>query len=326
MKVLIVGAGAVGAYIGALLARAGQDVTMFARGPHCRAMQQNGVRVQGEGEDFVVTPRVIDNLNDAGPVDAVFLTVKAHHLTDLAPKLRTLGHPETVFVSTQNGIPWWYFQRHGGEWDGMHLESVDPGRVIGSSLSPERVIGGIIYFSTEVSSPGVVRHIEGNRIPLGELDGARTDRSRAVAEALIAGGFRAPISTRIRHEIWTKILGNMTFNPISVLTRATVGRMATDPDVSGLARNIMAEAQTLAERVGVELPVTIEQRIAGAARVGEHKTSMLQDLEAGRPLELDPIVGAVLELGDRCGVPMPHTRTVYSCAKLLERVSRGASA
>ena len=249
-------------------------------------------------------------------------TVKAHHLTGLAPRLRSLVHPDTVFISTQNGIPWWYFQRHGGEWEGLHLESVDPGGVIAAAIEPERVIGGIIYFATEVITPGVVRHMEGNRIPLGELDGSRSERSRAIAEALIASGFRAPISTGIRREIWTKILGNMSFNPISVLTRATVGRMATDPDVSGLVRNIMMEAETLAARLGVELPVSIDQRLAGGARVGEHKTSMLQDLEAGRPLELDAIVGAVLELGGKCGVPMPHTRAVYACAKLLERVSR----
>src|SRR5438093_744933 len=325
MKVLIAGAGAVGAYIGALLSRSANDVTMFARGPHCRAMQQHGVRVETAAEQFVVSPRVIDHLDEAGPMDVIILGVKAHHLPGLAPKVRSLAHAGTVFISTQNGIPWWYFQRHGGEWEGLHLESVDPGGIVASAIEPARVIGGVIYFSTEVIAPGVVRHIEGNRIPLGELDGSRSERSRVIAEALIASGFRAPISTRIRHEIWTKILGNMSFNPISVLTRATVGRMATDPDVSGLARRMMTEAQTLASRIGVELPVSIDQRIAGAARVGEHKSSMLQDLEAGRPLELDALVGAVLELGDRCGVPMPHTRAVYACAKLLERVSRGTA-
>lgn len=316
MKTVIAGAGAIGAYIGAQMARESEDVVLFARGPHYRAMKEHGVRVlEGDGE-FVVHPTVIDSLELAGTADVVILGIKAHSLPELAPRLRTLIGPETVFVSTQNGIPWWYFQRHGGELEGTRIERVDPGGVISSVIAPERVIGSIVYFSTEVVSPGIVRHTEGNRISLGEPDGSRSDRIRRIADVLIKARLRAPIATRIRHEIWVKILGNLSFNPISALTGATLVQMVRDPDVSVLVRRIMEEAEAVAARLGIELPVSIDQRIAGAEKVGEHKTSMLQDLEAGRPLELEAVVGAVLELGERLNIPMPHTRAVYACAKL----------
>jgi 2-dehydropantoate 2-reductase len=319
VKTVIVGAGAIGAYMGALMARQGQDVVLFARGPHYRAMKENGVRVRAAegGEEFTVRPEVIDNLELAGKADLVFLGVKAHSLPSLAPSLRPLIGDSTIFVSTQNGIPWWYFQRHGGELDGTRIERVDPGGAISSVIDAERVIGSIVYFATDVVEPGVVRHIEGNRISLGEPDGSRSDRIKAIADALIKAGLRAPITTRIRHEIWVKILGNMSFNPISALTGATVVRMVQDPDVSVLVRRMMEEAEAVASKLGMELPISIDQRIAGAEKVGEHKTSMLQDLEAGRPMEVEAVVGAVLELGDRLGVPMPHTRAVYACTKLL---------
>ena len=325
MRFLIAGAGAIGATIGARMSRDGQDVVLFARGPHYRAMKEKGVRVFGVGEgaeDFTVHPEVVDDLEKAGKADVVFLGVKAHSLTDLAPKLKAVTGPSTVFVSTQNGIPWWYFQRHGGELEGTRLESIDPGGVIASSIEAERVIGSIVYFSSEISEPGVVKLTEGNRISLGEPDGSRSDRIRAIAEALVHSGLRAPITVRIRQEIWVKILGNMSFNPISALTGATLVQMVHDPDVAALVRNVMQEATAVATKLGMELPVTIEQRMAGAEKVGEHKTSMLQDLEAGRPIELDPIVGAVLELGERLGVEMPSTRAIYASTKLLAKIRR----
>jgi 2-dehydropantoate 2-reductase len=322
VKTVIAGAGAIGAYIGARMARAGQDVVLFARGPHYRAMKENGVRVREADDTFVARVEVVDDLEKAGRADLVFLAVKAHSLPELAPRLRSLIGPETVFISTQNGIPWWYFQRHGGEFEGTRIERVDPGGAISAVVPAERVVASIVYFSTEVSEPGIVQHIEGNRISLGEPDGSRSERIRGIADVLIKAGLRAPITTRIRHEIWVKILGNLSFNPISALTGATLVQMAQDPDVSLLVRRIMEEAESVAARLGIELPVSIDQRIAGAEKVGEHKTSMLQDLEAGRPLEIEAVVGAVLELGERLNISMPHTRAVYASTKLLARNRR----
>jgi len=317
MKFLIAGAGAIGAYMGACMDRAGQDVTLFARGPHLRAMQEHGVRVKSVDGDFEAHPKIAANLEDVGPVDVVFLGVKAHGLTQLAPQLKPVLGPNTAVVGTQNGIPWWFFQGWGGEHEGMHLERVNPGGTIAAAIEPRRVLGSIVYFATDIVEPGLVRHTEGNRISLGEPDGTRSDRSRQIAEALIAAGLRCPVTTRIRQEIWVKILGNVAFNPISALTGATLVQMARDPDVNALVRRIMEETIAVGAKLGLDVPITIDQRIAGAEKVGEHKTSMLQDLEAGRPIELEAVVGAVVELGERLTVPMPHTRAVYACTKLL---------
>jgi 2-dehydropantoate 2-reductase len=323
MRFLIAGAGAIGGYIGAMLARAGEDVTLFARGPHLEAMRARGLRVvSGEG-DFEVHPRAIGNLQEAGAVDVIFLGVKAHGLTQLAPHITPLIREDTTVVSTQNGVPWWYFQFQEGEFAGLHLERVDPGGVVAKSIDCRRVIGSIAYFSTDIAEPGVIRHNEGNRISLGEPDGSRSDRARAIAAALVKAGLRSPLTARIRHEIWVKILGNVAFNPISALTRATLEQIVHDPETCALVRNIMLEAEAVAAKLGMELPVSIDQRIAGAEKVGAHKTSMLQDLEARRPMEIEAIVGAVVELGERLGVPMPHTRTVYACTKLLDTMASG---
>jgi 2-dehydropantoate 2-reductase len=317
MKFAVAGAGAIGAYLGAKMARAGFDVTLFARGAHCRAMLEHGVRVLSPEGDFVVHPRVVDSLAAAGTVDVVLLGVKAHSLPALAPQLPLLFGEETTVVSMQNGIPWWYFT--GAE----RLEKLDPAGVVAAAVDARRVLGSIVYLSTEIAEPGVIRHNKSTRITLGEPDGARSDRCRAISEALARSGLRAPITTHIRQEIWVKLMGNIAFNPISALTGATLATIARDADASHLVRAIMAETEALARKLGIEMPITIDQRIAGAEKVGEHKTSMLQDLEAGRPLELDAIAGAALELGDRLGVPMPSTRAVYACTKLLEK-QRGA--
>ena len=316
MKFAVAGAGAIGAFVGAKMAKAGYDVTLFARGPHCRAMQERGVLVLSPEGDFEARPRVVDTLEAVGPVDIVFLAVKAHSLPALAPHLPLLFHTDTTVVSMQNGIPWWYFA--GSE----RLESVDPGGVISSAVEARRVVGSIVYLSTEIVEPGVIRHNESTRITLGEPEGARSERCRAISEALSRSGLRAPITTHIRQEIWVKLMGNIAFNPISALTGATLVRIARHPEASPLVRAMMAETEAVARKLGIEMPITIDQRIAGAEKVGEHKTSMLQDLEAGRTLELDAIVGAALELGDRLGVPMPHARAVYACAKLRESTSR----
>jgi 2-dehydropantoate 2-reductase len=324
MKFLIAGAGAIGAYIGARMAQAGFDVTLFARGPHLRAMQEHGVQVKSADGDFTVRPKVAGSLEEAGLVDVVFLGVKAHALPQLAPQLKPVLGPNTKVVSTQNGIPWWYFQGFGGEWEGLRLERVDPGGVISSFIEARRVVGSIIYFATEISAPGVIEHIEGNRITLGEPDGTRSDRIRQIAEALVASGLRCPVTARIRHEIWVKVLGNASFNPVSALTRATLVQIARDPGACSVIRSIMQEVEAVSQKLGMELPISIDQRIAGAEKVGEHKTSMLQDLEAGRPMELEALVGAVVELGERVGLPMTVTRTVYNCTKLLAHHSSRA--
>jgi 2-dehydropantoate 2-reductase len=320
MRFLIAGAGAIGGYIGAKLAKAGEDVTLFARGPHLEAMRARGLRVIGAAENFEVRPQVIGDLKDAGDFDVIFLGVKAHGLTQLAPQITPLIGESTTVVSTQNGVPWWFFEF--GD-TAIHLERVDPGGVIAKAIPSKSVLGSIAYFSTDIAEPGVIRHNEGNRISLGEPDGSRSDRVRAIAERLIKAGLKTPVTARLSHEIWVKILGNVAFNPISALTRATLEQIVHDPAACALVRNIMTEAEAVAAKLGMELPVTIDQRIAGAEKVGAHRTSMLQDLEAGRPMEIEAIVGAVVELGDRLGVAMPYTSSVYAAAKLLDRVSRG---
>lgn len=322
MKFLIAGAGAIGAYIGARLSRAGFDVTLFARGPHLRAMQEHGVRVKSPEGDFEAHPAVTASLAEAGRPEVVVLGVKAHGLPQLAPDLKPLLGSDTTVVSTQNGVPWWFFQSFPGPLQGQRLERVDPGGVISAIIARTSVVGSIVYFSTQITAPGVIQHIEGNRISLGEPDGTRSDRIRRIAEVLITAGLKAPVTTRIRHEIWVKLLGNASFNPVSALTGCTLAQMAQDADLCGLVRDIMKEVEAVGTRIGLELPVSIEQRIAGAGKVGEHKTSMLQDLEAGRPLELEALVGTVLELGERLGIPMPSTRAVYASTKARSRVSR----
>jgi len=324
MRIVIAGAGAVGGYIGARLARAGADVVLFARGPHLQAMQTRGLRVTSAEGDFEVRPQVTGDLTAIGKADVVFLGVKAHALTALTPTLRPLFGPDTTVVSTQNGIPWWYFQNYGGELDGLRLDRVDPGGVIADSIEPRRVIGSLAYFATDVAEPGVIHHTEGNRISFGEPDGSKSARAKAIAEALIAAGFRCPVTARFRHEIWVKLLGNVAFNPISALTGGTLEELVRHPETSQVVREIMTETEAVAGKLGIEMPISIDQRIAGAEKVGAHKTSMLQDLEAGRPLELEAVVGAVVELGDRLGVPMPATRAVYACAKMLDEKEQRA--
>ncbi len=325
MRIVIAGAGAIGGDIGAQLAKAGADVALFARGPHLRAMQERGLSVISPDGDFEVQPQVTGDLATIGHADVIFLGVKAHGLTALAPQLRPLFGPDTAVVSTQNGIPWWYFQGYGGELEGLRLERVDPGGVIAASIEPRRVVGSLAYFATDIVEPGIIRHTEGNKISFGEPDGTKSDRARKIAEPLITAGFRCPINQRFRHEIWVKLLGNVAFNPISALTGGTLEELARHPDVSTVVRELMVETEAVARKVNIELPISIEQRMAGAEKVGAHKTSMLQDLEAGRPLELEAIVGAVGELGERRGVPMPATRPVYACARMLDEKRRSTN-
>lgn len=325
MTFVIVGAGATGAFVGASLARAGVDVTLVARGAHLAAMRERGVEIQEDGESFVAHPPCTDDLSVVTGADAVFLTVKAHSLTELAPRLGPLLGPDTAIVTAQNGIPWWYFVRHGGPLDGTRLETVDPGGIIARHIDGRRVVGCVVYPATSIVAPGVIRHIEGNRFSLGELDGTTTDRVRAIAAALIKGGLKAPIRPRIRDEIWLKLLGNVCFNPLSALTRATMVQMATDPELRPVARAMMEEADSVARALGIELKIGVEQRLAGAEKVGAHKTSMLQDVESGRPLEIEALIGAVLEIAGRLGLSLPHLQTVYACVRLLDQSLRGGA-
>jgi 2-dehydropantoate 2-reductase len=319
MRFAIVGAGAIGAFVGAMLAKSGEDVTLIARGAHLRAMQQHGVRVRGSIGEFQAQISATDDPASAGPVDVVLLTLKAHSLTDMAPRLSPLIGAETTVVSAQNGIPWWYFYRHGGEWEGTQLESVDPGGVISRSIDLSRVIGCIVYPSTIVVEPGVVEHIEGTRFAIGEPDGSKSDRCRQIADAFIKAGLRCPIRSDIRHDMWVKLMGSVAFNPISALTRATLAEIVRQPNTRDLASSIMTEAETVARRLGVDIGISIEQRLDGAEKVGHHKTSMLQDIESGRPPELEAIVGSVVELGTKMGLSLPTTKAVYACVKLLTK-------
>ena len=319
MKFVVVGAGAIGAFVGAMLAKSGEEVTLIARGPHLRAMQEHGVRVRGALGNFDARVSATDDPARVGAVDVVLLTLKAHSLTAMAPRLLPLIGSQTCVVSAQNGIPWWYFYRHGGEWEGTQLESVDPGGVIGRGIDPARVIGCVIYPSAIISEPGIIEHIEGTRFAIGEPDGSKSERCRRIADAFIKAGLRCPIRTDIRHDMWVKLMGNVAYNPISALTRATLIEIVQCPETRELAAAIMSEADAVAKKLGIEMGVSIEQRLGGAEKVGAHRTSMLQDLESGRPMELEAIVGAVVELGDKMGVPLPRTKAVYACVKLLAR-------
>ena len=318
MKFAIVGAGAIGAFLGAMLSRCGEDVTLVARGPHLRAMQDHGLRIRGEAGEFEVRPRATDDLTSVGPVDIVIITLKAQSLPAIAPQLHPLLGPDTSVVTAQNGFPWWYFHGLHGEWQGMHVEAVDPGGAISRHIDPARVIGCVVYPSTALVEPGVVWHIQGTRFAIGELDGSKSERCRRLADAFIKAGLRCPIRSDIRHDIWVKLMGNVAYNPISALTRATLIEIVQCPETRALASGIMTEVDSVARKLGIEMGVTIEQRLEGAEKVGHHKTSMLQDIEAGKPTELEAIAGAVIELGQKLGLSMPNTRSVYACVKLLE--------
>ena len=317
MRIAILGAGATGGFLGARLARSGADVVLIARGPHLHAMRESGLRLIEPGGESTVRVDATDDLAAMRNADFVFVTLKAHSVPAIAERLSANLGAGTAIVSAQNGIPWWYFQRHGGELEGTHLETVDPGGKIGRTIDPKRVIACIVYPATSVEGPGVVRHVEGERFSLGELDGSQTERIVALAGVLTGAGLKAPVQPRIRQELWVKLMGNAVFNPLSALTRAGLGAMAESPVLAPVVRAAMEEVDAVAVRLGIEIPVSIDQRIRGAARVGNHKTSMLQDLESGRPMEIDAITGSVVELAGRLGVPVPHLETIYASVKVL---------
>ncbi len=321
MKICIFGAGAIGGYMGAKLAGAGADVSLVARGPHLAAMQNGGLTLIEEGTTTTHKVRAEQDPSKLGHQDYLIITLKAHSVPPLVPAMAPLIGPNTTVVSGVNGIPWWYFHKIGGPLEGTRLASVDPGDAQWNGFGPERVLGCVVYPAAEVSEPGVVRHIEGNRFSLGEPDGSKSIRAVALSEALTAAGLKAPVRPRLRDEIWVKLWGNLSFNPISALTHATLDVLCTDPGTRAVARGMMAEAQEIAEKLGVKFPIDIERRIDGGAAVGAHRTSMLQDLDAGRPMEIDALVGSVQELGQLTETPTPTIDTVLSLVKLRARVA-----
>ena len=319
MRIAVLGAGAIGAYVGAALARGGADVHLIARGEHLRAMREHGVRVRSPRGDFDAHPDAVADPAEIGPVDVVFLGLKAHAYAGAAPLLAPLYGPDTTVVAAQNGIPWWYFHGVAGPYAGRRVESVDPGGAVTAAIPPHRAIGCVVYCSTIVESPGVIRHLEGTRFTIGEPDGRRTARCAAFSAAMTAGGLKCPVETDIRDDVWIKLMGNVAFNPLSALTRATMAEMCRHAPTRALAASIMEEALEIARRLGATPSISVERRLRGAEKVGAHKTSMLQDLEAGKRLELGPVVTAVVELADLTGVAAPSLRAVHAATELLDR-------
>jgi 2-dehydropantoate 2-reductase len=316
----VLGAGAIGAYVGAALARGGADVTLVARGDHLRAMAAHGVRVLSPRGDFTAHPRATDDIAAVADADVVFVALKAYSLTEIAPQLGSLLSPGTAVIWAQNGIPWWYFQSLPDACGMTGLQSVDPGGVIATSIRPEHNIGCVVYCSAEIVEPGVIRHVEGTRFILGEPDGTDSERCRLISAAFAAGQLRAPVDSSLRDQIWLKLVGNVAFNPITALTGATLGELGTLPEMRDLLRAIFAECAAVAAKLGITFPVSLDRRLEAGLAVGDHRTSMLQDLEAGKRLELGCMTGAVVELAAHLRVDVPHTQAVHACVTLLDKL------
>ncbi len=320
MRFAVLGAGAIGAYAGAALSRGGADVTLIARGAHLQAMADHGVRVLSPRGDFTAHPEVSGDIQAIRDADVVFVALKAYSLTEIAPRLGALLAPDAAAIWAQNGIPWWYFQSLPGPAGLTGLQTVDPGGVIAASIAPQHNVGCVVFCSTEIIEPGVIRHVEGTRFTLGEPDGSDSERCRLISAAFAAGGLRAPVDTRLRDQIWLKLVGNVAFNPITALTGATLGELGALPEMRDLLSAVFSECSAVADRLGITFPVSLDRRLEAGLAVGDHKTSMLQDLDAGKQLELDCMTGAVIELAEHLDVDVPHTEAVYACAKLLGKL------
>jgi len=323
MRFAVLGAGAIGAYVGAALARGGGDVTLIARGAHLRAMATRGVQVLSPRGDFTARPQATDDWAALRDADVVFVALKAYSLPDIAPRLGDLLAPDAAVIWAQNGIPWWYFQsapQAAAATGVTGLQSVDPGGVIAASIEPGHNVGCVVYAGTEIVEPGVIRHVEGTRFTIGEPDGSDSERCKLISAAFAAGGLRAPVELRLRDQIWLKLVGNVAFNPITALTGATLGELGSVPEMRQLLRAIFAECAEVAERLGVTFPVSLDRRLEAGLAVGDHKTSMLQDLEAGKRLEFECMTGAVVELAGYLSVPVPQTSAVHGCVKLLDHL------
>ena len=312
MKICIYGAGAIGGLLGARLVLAGQDVTVIARGAHLAAIKSNGLKLRMDGQEHIVRPVATDDPRTAGPQDYVLITLKSHSVGPAAPAMQPLFDGNTAVVTAMNGIPWWYFYQLPGPFGDHRLNSIDPEGMLWRLIAPQRCIGCVVYPAAEITEPGVVQHQYGNRFMLGEPDGSKSERVLRLSEVLTKAGFKAPVRPRIRDDIWLKLWGNLSFNPISVLTHATLATIAGDPRTRELIRRMMREAQQVAEALGVKFDVDIETRIGWAADVGEHRTSMLQDLELGRPMEIDALVTVVAEMGDLVGIDTPMIDAVLA--------------
>ncbi|MEM9584958.1 MAG: 2-dehydropantoate 2-reductase [Pseudomonadota bacterium] len=321
MKICIFGAGAIGGYMGAKLAGVGADVSLVARGPHLAAMQANGLTLIEESGTKTHKVTVSDTPEDLGSQDYVIVTLKAHSVPPVVDKMKPLIGPNTTIVSGVNGVPWWYFHKIGTDLEGTRLSTVDPGNAQWDGFGPDNVLGCVVYPAAEVSEPGVIKHIEGNRFSLGEPSGEKSERALQLSKALSAAGLKAPVRPKIRDEIWIKLWGNLSFNPISALTHATLDVLCTEPGTREVARNMMLEAQTIAEKLGVKFPIDVDRRIQGGADVGAHRTSMLQDLDANRPMEIDALIGSVQELGRVTNTPTPTIDTVLALTQLRGKVA-----
>ncbi len=321
MKICVFGAGAIGGYMGVKLAQAGADVSLVARGPHLAAMQQNGLRLIEEGQEHKVSVSASDTPSDLGEQDYIIVTLKAHSVPPVVEKMRPLIGKNTTIVSGVNGVPWWYFHKIGGPLEGTRLHSVDPDDAQWNGFGPDNVLGCVVYPAAEVIEPGVIKHIEGNRFSLGEPDGSKSERAISLSQALSAAGLKAPVRPKLRDEIWVKLWGNLSFNPISALTHATLDVLCTDEGTRPIARAMMLEAQEIAEKLGVKFPIDVERRIDGGAAVGAHRTSMLQDLDQGRPMEIDALVASVQELGKITKTPTPIIDTVLGLVRLRARTA-----
>jgi 2-dehydropantoate 2-reductase len=315
--VCIVGAGAIGGYLAAHLAQAGAEVTLVARGAQLDAIRNHGLTLIENGAETSHRLRAVRSPAEAGAHDVVVLGVKAHQIAPLAAELPALLRADTTVVPMQNGIPWWYFHGLAGPHEGRRVDAVDPGGAIAAAIPSSAVVGCVVYPACEIEAPGLIRHVEGNRFPLGELDGRVTPRIEALSALFVRAGLKAPVLSDIRSEIWLKLWGNLAFNPISALTRSTLDRICAEPGTRSLAAGMMQEAQQVGERLGASFRVSIERRIEGAAKVGAHRTSMLQDVEAGRPTEIEALVGAVVELARLTATPVPRIEAVYACTRLL---------
>ncbi len=317
MRICVIGAGAIGGLLAAKLAHSGEDVSVIARRAHLSSIIENGLVLMEDGREIVARVKASDRIADAGEQDLIILGMKAHQVAAVVRELPAIMGPQTMVLTAQNGIPWWYFFGHGGPHEGVRLESVDPGGVIADNLPIERVIASVVYPAAEIERPGVIRHIEGNRFSLAELDGSKSERILRVSEAFAKAGFKAPVVSDVRSEIWTKLWGNLSFNPISALTHATLEDICRFAPTRALAAAMMAEAQAVGEALGIRFRIPLEKRIAGAEAVGGHKTSMLQDVEAGRAIEADALIGSVVELGRMVGLATPHMDAIYAVTKLL---------
>ena len=323
MKIAVIGAGAIGGHIAGRLAAAGESVSVVARGEHLRAIRERGLVLKEGGEEIAARVEATERIADLQRPDLVVLGVKAHQLAPIASDVASILGPETMLLTTQNGIPWWYFFKHGGAYEGHRLESVDPGGTIAGHLPVDAVIAAISYQAAEIESPGVIRHVEGNRLPLAEIDGSKSARVGGLSELFSRAGFKSPVLSDVRTEIWMKLWGNLTFNPMSALSRATLEDICRFPPTRALAAAMMREAQTVGEAFGIRFRLAIDKRIAGAEAIGPHKTSMLQDIEHGRRTEIDALLGSVIELARLARVETPHLDAVYAATKLLDETVLG---